>query len=72
MGYFFLIGLKPVTDDSRDAKNIRDAIRVYGLFRIFYATSRDKFHMSHASNHLAVEVVIMHKTMRFSRAIRDK
>ncbi len=46
--------------------------RVYQLFRIFYAASRDKFLVSRISNCLAVEAVIMHETKRFSHAIRDK
>ncbi len=45
---------------------------VYGLFRIFYAASRDRFLVSCVSNHLAVEVLIMHETKGFSLAIRDK
>ncbi len=51
---------------------MRDVTRVYGLFCIFYAASQDRFLMSHVSNHLTVEAVIMLETNGFSRAIRDK
>ncbi len=49
-----------------------DTTPVYGLFRIFYADSLNRFLMSHVLNRLAVEAVIMHETKWFSRAIRDK
>ncbi len=49
-----------------------DAKRVYRLFRIFYAASRDRFLVSRFSNHLTVEAIIMHEVKGFSRAIRDK
>ncbi len=45
---------------------------MYGLFCVVYAASRDRYLVSHVSNHLAVEVIIMHETKGFSRAIRDK
>ncbi len=51
---------------------MQDATRVYGLFRIFYAASRDRFLVSRISNHLVVEAVIMHAAKEFSHAIRDK
>ncbi len=51
---------------------MRDATRVYWLFRIFYSASRDRFLVSHVLNHLAVEVIIMHEAKGFSHAIRDK
>ncbi len=38
----------------------------------FYAASRDRFLVSHISNHLVVKVVIMPETKGFSRVIRDK
>ncbi len=38
----------------------------------FYAASRDRFLVSHVSNHLTVEAVIIHEIKGFSRAIRDK
>ncbi len=56
----------------RDTKNMWDTTHVYGLFCVVYAASWDRFLMSHISNHPAVEVVIMHETKGFSRAIRDK
>ncbi len=55
-----------------DAENMRDATRVYGFFRIFYAASLDRFLVSSISNHLTVEAVILHETQRFSRVIREK
>ncbi len=51
---------------------MRDATRVYGLFRIFYAASQDADFLFLVSNHLAVEAVDMPETKGFSRAIRDK
>ncbi len=51
---------------------MRDAKRVYRLFRIFYATSRDRFFVSRVLTHLAVEAVIMQEAKGFSCAIRDK
>ncbi len=44
----------------------------YGLFCVVYAASCDRFLVSHVSNCLAVETVIMRETERFSSAIRDK
>ncbi len=38
----------------------------------FYATSQNRFFMSHMSNPLVVEAVIMHETKGFSCALRDK
>ncbi len=51
---------------------MQDATRVYQLFCIFYAASRDRFLMSHILNRLAVETVIMLETKGFSLAIKDK
>ncbi len=55
-----------------DAKNMRDATRVYELFRVVYAASWNRFFMFHISTWLVVEAIIMHKTKGFSHAIRDK
>ncbi len=55
-----------------DTKNMQDTTRVYGLFCIFYAASRDRFLVSSVSNRRVVEAVIMHETKGFSHAIRDK
>ncbi len=51
---------------------MRNATCVYGLFRIFYTVSGDRFLVSCVSNCLVVEAEIMHETNGFSRAIRDK
>ncbi len=51
---------------------MQDVTHVYGLFRIFYAISRDRFLVSRISNHLAIEAVIMHETKGFSHVISDK
>ncbi len=51
---------------------MRDVTRVYGLFHIFYAASRDRFLRSHVSNHRVVDVQIVHETKGFSSAKRDK
>ncbi len=56
----------------QDEKNMQYAKRVYRLFRIFYAASRDRFLNSRISNHVTVEAVIIHETKGFSHAIRDK
>ncbi len=56
----------------RETRETRETRCVYGLFRIFYAASRDKFLVSRVSNHLAVEAIIIHETKGFSRAIMDK
>ncbi len=74
--YTFLVILKPsyrrFTRRPRDEKNMRDAKRVYRLFCIFYAASRDDFLVSRISNRLVVEAVIMHETKKFSHTIKDK
>ncbi len=51
---------------------MQNAMRVYGLFCIFYAPSRDRFLMSRVSNRRMIETVIMHETKGFSHVIRDK
>ncbi len=64
--------LKPATEDSRDMKNMQDTTRVYGLFCILYAASRDRFLVSRFSNCLVVKAVIMHETTGFSHVVKDK
>ncbi len=65
-------GYRQFTRCLWDAKNMWDVTRVYVLFHISYAASRNRFLMSRVSNCLVAEAVIMRETKGFSCAIRDK
>ncbi len=56
--------VKPAADDPRDVREMRHVCRGYFVF----------FKLLHETyfSCLALEVVIMHETKTFSRAIRDK
>ncbi len=63
--YYAQAGYRQFARNPWDAKNMQDAMRVYALFRVVYAALWDKFLMSHVSNCLVIEVVIMHETKEF-------
>ncbi len=69
---FFVSQLQTICETSVRCEKHARATRVYWLFCIFYAASRDRFLVSCTSNHLVLEAVIMHETKGFSRKIGNK